>query len=226
MVFVVIWRYGGGNKKGGGGGETKRNARVGASREGHGECDLNVKTQVLNHVQFTFIFAPRSQSFLCINPNPRLCSQSRVAGRLFLFSFFFFFPPFSLFPLQNLLSPPTPSETIFCPPAMLYLARSVARKALSPAVARPAVAIARRGFAEAVPADKLRLSLALPHEVRSAMPSFSFFPIANSLLYRPSTRTLTCMFDCSFCGIGRVLLLDAPQHFVDSLFLLLVQFVF
>lgn len=45
---------------------------------------------------------------------------------------------------------------------MSFLARSFARKAF-PAVARPL--IARRGFAEAVPADKLRLSLALPYTV-------------------------------------------------------------
>lgn len=45
---------------------------------------------------------------------------------------------------------------------MSFLARSVARKALT--FARPAVTVARRGFAEAVPADKLRLSLALPYE--------------------------------------------------------------
>lgn len=45
---------------------------------------------------------------------------------------------------------------------MSFLVRSAARKAF-PAVARPL--IARRGFAEAVPADKLRLSLALPYTV-------------------------------------------------------------
>lgn len=46
---------------------------------------------------------------------------------------------------------------------MSFLARTVARKALSGA-ARPSIYMARRGFAEAVPADKLRLSLALPYE--------------------------------------------------------------
>lgn len=46
---------------------------------------------------------------------------------------------------------------------MSFLARSVARKALFGA-ARPSIYMARRGFAEAVPADKLRLSLALPYE--------------------------------------------------------------
>lgn len=46
---------------------------------------------------------------------------------------------------------------------MSFLARSVARKALTGAV-RPSLYIARRGFAEAVSADKLRLSLALPYE--------------------------------------------------------------
>lgn len=56
---------------------------------------------------------------------------------------------------------------------MSFLARSVARKAF-PAIARPSVMIARRGFAEAVPADKLRLSLALPHTV-SAKISSEFF---------------------------------------------------
>lgn len=45
---------------------------------------------------------------------------------------------------------------------MSFLARSVARKAVT--FGRPAVTVARRGFAEAVPADKLRLSLAVPYE--------------------------------------------------------------
>ena len=43
---------------------------------------------------------------------------------------------------------------------MSFLARSFVRRAAL--AARPMVA--RRGFAEAVPADKLRLSLALPYE--------------------------------------------------------------
>lgn len=45
---------------------------------------------------------------------------------------------------------------------MSFLARSAVRKAF-PAVARSL--IVKRGFAEAVPADKLRLSLALPYTV-------------------------------------------------------------
>lgn len=39
-----------------------------------------------------------------------------------------------------------------------FLARTLARSV------RPAFTVARRGYAEAVPADKLRLSFALPYE--------------------------------------------------------------